>query len=402
MSSQVVAFGEVCEFIRGVSFDASEVQSNSTSGYVPILRAGNIGDTLDTLNDLVFVPAQRVSEEQFLRPGDIAICMSSGSPEVVGKTAQLTHHFTGSVGVFCGIIRPRNQEQSSYTAHWLRSSGFMRWRDSQARGANIQNLRFSQLEEIEFPLLPLTEQHRIAALLDRAEKLRRARRYAAQLSETYLPSVFIHLFGDPGRNTKRWDVIEIDEILDKSRVGIRTGPFGSSLKRSEYVEQGIPVWGIDNVRPNEFVESGSLFITEAKFSELLNYSVDYGDVLISRAGTVGRMCVAKPTMFPSIIGSNLLRVALDKSRVLPEYFTALFTHFMHKVGQLKMSSDENAYSFINPTILHSMTIPVPPLALQEKFARVVQQFERLRAQQREAERQTERLFQTLLHRAFAT
>jgi type I restriction enzyme S subunit len=47
-----------------------------------------------------------------------------------------------------------------------------------------------------------------------------------------------------------------------------------------------------------------------------------------------------------------------------------------------------------------MTIPLPPLALQEKFVRIVQQFERLRAQQREAERQAEHLFQTLLHRAF--
>ena len=48
-----------------------------------------------------------------------------------------------------------------------------------------------------------------------------------------------------------------------------------------------------------------------------------------------------------------------------------------------------------------MAIPLPPLALQEKFARVVQQFERLRAQQREAERQAEHLFQTLLYRAFS-
>ncbi len=42
----------------------------------------------------------------------------------------------------------------------------------------------------------------------------------------------------------------------------------------------------------------------------------------------------------------------------------------------------------------------PPLPLQEKFAVIVQRFERLRAQQREAERQAGHLFQTLLHRAF--
>jgi type I restriction enzyme S subunit len=56
---------------------------------------------------------------------------------------------------------------------------------------------------------------------------------------------------------------------------------------------------------------------------------------------------------------------------------------------------------VNATKLGELRIIIPPLALQKKFARVVQQFEHLRAQQREAERQAEHLFQTLLHRAFS-
>lgn len=67
---------------------------------------------------------------------------------------------------------------------------------------------------------------------------------------------------------------------------------------------------------------------------------------------------------------------------------------------MRASSDEGAYSFINTTVLKSLRIPLPPLLLQEKFAQIVQKIERLRTQQREAERQAEHLFQTLLHRAF--
>ena len=48
-----------------------------------------------------------------------------------------------------------------------------------------------------------------------------------------------------------------------------------------------------------------------------------------------------------------------------------------------------------------LPVPVSPLPLQQKFATIVRRFERLRAQQREAERQAEHLFQTLLHRAFS-
>src|SRR5437773_1315321 len=133
------------------------------------------------------------------------------------------------------------------------------------------------------------------------------------------------MFGDPMMNPKGWPARVIEETLSKKRAGIRTGPFGSSLKRHEYVDEGIPVWGINNVRINEFVEGGPLYITQEKYRDLTNYTVQPGDILISRAGTVGRMCVAQPSYKASIIGTNLIRVALDFSAILPEYFTALFS-----------------------------------------------------------------------------
>jgi hypothetical protein len=56
---------------------------------------------------------------------------------------------------------------------------------------------------------------------------------------------------------------------------------------------------------------------------------------------------------------------------------------------------------LNMEIIKSLRIPLPPLRLQQKFAALVEQVERLRAAQREALRQAEHLFQTLLHRAFS-
>ena len=112
------------------------------------------------------------------------------------------------------------------------------------------------------------------------------------------------------------------------------------------------------------------------------------------------MCVARPIQSPSIIGTNLVRVALDQTVMVPEHFTALFTGFGSSAGQLRMSGDENAYSFLNPTILRTLKIQVPPLALQEKFAGIVRQYDRLRAQQRESLRQAEMLFGAVLEGSF--
>src|SRR5687768_9149895 len=174
MTVQKVAFGEVCDFVRGVSFDGDDAIGVSKEGYVPILRAGNIGDELSVHDDLVWVPEKRVSREQYFQVGDIAICMASGSAKVLGKTAQLKENFVGSVGAFCGIIRP-TKANPNYIAYWLKSSDFMAWRDSQSNGVNIQNLRPNEIREIKIPLPPLTEQKRIASLLARADRLRRLR-----------------------------------------------------------------------------------------------------------------------------------------------------------------------------------------------------------------------------------
>ena len=176
-----VKLGEVCEFIRGVTFDTAEVTYEPKSGHLPILRAGNISQALVLDADLVWVPADRVSSEQLLRLGDLVICMSSGSPAVVGKTASLTREWTGSVGAFCGIIRPRNLNMADWVGHWFQSDGFLNWRDEQARGANIQNLRFSQFIDLPIPLPPLPEQRRIAAILnEQMAAVERARKAAVE------------------------------------------------------------------------------------------------------------------------------------------------------------------------------------------------------------------------------
>ena len=55
---------------------------------------------------------------------------------------------------------------ADWIGHWFQSDSFFNWRDEQARGANIQNLRFSQFSPLEIPLPPLSEQKRIAAILN--------------------------------------------------------------------------------------------------------------------------------------------------------------------------------------------------------------------------------------------
>ena len=73
------------------------------------------------------------------------------------------------------------------------------------------------LSNYGFPLPPLPEQQRIAAILAHADRLRRLRRYALELSEGYLQAVFVEMFGDPVRNPRGWQGPQLgclSEVID--------------------------------------------------------------------------------------------------------------------------------------------------------------------------------------------
>ena len=156
----------LCDRQRGVSYARDDARKEDGSGLIPILRANNID--ADTLNfdDLVYVPIERVSDDQRLRSGDIVIAMSSGSKSVVGKTAQLQHSWRGSFGAFCGVLRPHPEINSRFIGMFLRTREYRQAISKLAAGTNINNLKAEHFDAIEIPLPPLAEQRRIVAKLE--------------------------------------------------------------------------------------------------------------------------------------------------------------------------------------------------------------------------------------------
>ena len=223
---------DVCYAIRGVTFKQYDVRRIPEKGTIPILRAGNILGRLNTSEDLLWVCQDLVSEEQKLQISDIVICLSSGSPKVVGKTAKLNESWLGSVGAFCAILRTQTPETGAYLAHWFQSQQFLSWRDSQARGANIQNLRTSELLHVQVPLPPLAEQKRIVSILneqlaavEQAKKAAEERLQAARaLREVILHDAFESL------SSQEWPRVLLGDLLQlrKEIVHPKDKPHGAS------------------------------------------------------------------------------------------------------------------------------------------------------------------------------
>lgn len=130
-----------------------------------------------------------------------------------------------------------------------------------------------------------------SALLDRIRAERRHRWRADDIQRDYREPTAPDISGLP-ELPEGWSYSSIPMLVLPTRAGMKTGPFGSLLKKHEHQLSGVPVVGIENIEPMEFVPGSKIHITTDKAEDLSGYDVLPGDLLISRSGTVGQVCVA--------------------------------------------------------------------------------------------------------------
>ena len=146
------AIGEV---VRGVTFSPSDIVSAESDNKVLILRANNIGSNIINYDDIIFVKKKRVSEIQVLKARDFAICMSSGSKTLLGKTAEYLEHSGReiAVGAFCSIYRL--EKDSAYfdmVKYYFQSSIYRKQVSLLLSGSNINNLKKSDILGLCVPM----------------------------------------------------------------------------------------------------------------------------------------------------------------------------------------------------------------------------------------------------------
>jgi len=257
----------------------------------------------------------------------------------------------------------------------------------------------NEIENFRLPFPPLGDQIRIATVLTRAEKLIAKRKNCIKALDELLKSTFLEMFGDPQVNPRRFPLVKLQELYIDPKNGTKCGPFGSALKKEELVEDGVPVWNMDNISiSGQMVMPFRMWITPEKHRELKAYSVITGDVIISRAGTVGKMCVARMADQKSIISTNLIRVRFG-NMLLPLYFVSLMNYCKGRVGRLKTGAD-GTFTHMNTGILDSLMFPCPPIESQNKFAEIAALVERIRLKYEASLKELENLYSSLAQRAF--
>jgi type I restriction enzyme, S subunit len=390
---KTVELREVAEFIRGINFKPDDVVPVGTPGSVACMRTKNVQAELDC-SDVWGVDERFVKrEDQFLETGDILVS-SANSWNLVGKCCWIPDlPWRATFGGFVSVLRPhRAKTDPRFLFHWFSSNRIQTTlRSFGQQTTNISNLNTDRCLKLPLPLPPLAEQGRIAELLDRAEALRDKRRAAISRLHTLPQSIFLDLFGDPATNPKGWQRAKLGDAIFSASDGPHVSP--------TYSDDGIPFVSTRHVREGEITWEDLKFISrEDAEIHWRKCRPEFGDVLYTKGGTTG-LAVAVETDKPFALWVHVALLKPNSTKVDSTWLESMLnTRFCYRQSQDLTHGIANRD--LGLTRMVKIDIFLPPLTLQQEFARRVASLKKMRTAYRASLAEMEALFASFQHRAF--
>ncbi len=194
---QTKKLGEVCDFQRGLTYSKKDEVDFSDN---IVLRSNNVdlkSSTLD-LSELRYVNTNVViPDNKKTKKWSIITCIANGSKSHLGKIALIDNNYGYAFGGFMAQLTPNKEINSKYFFYVLTSDSYKDHLSKISNGTNINNLKFSDIDNFEIPVPSLPEQKRIVKTLDDVfEKLTKAKESAEknlqnskELFESYLKNL---------------------------------------------------------------------------------------------------------------------------------------------------------------------------------------------------------------------
>ncbi len=247
------------------------------------------------------------------------------------------------------------------------------------------------LKKYKIPLPPLEEQKRIAAILDKADGVRRKRQQAMAMADEFLRSVFLDMFGDPVTNPKGWEVKKLGDIADIAS-GVTKGKRFNGRKTVF-----VPYMRVANVQDG-YIDTSDIQNIEVLESDRERFQLQLDDLLLTEGGDpdkLGRGAVWKNEVSPCIHQNHIFRVRVDQSVAHPEYLSSQVGSRRGKIYFLKSAKQTTGIATINKTQLKNYPTLLPPLEKQHEYARLEQEVSRKKQTHEKLFHEAEQLFNSI-------
>lgn len=262
-------------------------------------------------------------------------------------------------------------------------------------GGSLLRARPSAVAEIEISCPPLGEQRRIAAILDKADAIRRKRRQALALADDFLRSAFLEMFGDPVTNPKKWEPSTVAKLLAKP---LRNGVSPSSTGR--HLAKVLTLSAITGQGFDPQSAKTGLFDLPLAASD----TVQDGEFYICRGNgnpnLVGKGYFATCSMEGTAFPDTMIAAMPDPDLVTKEYFEQVWNSRFVRSQIIQAARTTNGTFKVNQTAVEGIRIPVPPRPLLEEFSRRARAVRHVAARALEGLGQADTLFASLSQRAF--
>ncbi len=365
--------GSICNFSRGVSWKKSQERRFPTAGGVPVLRIPNVQKTLE-LTELMYIDGLTETQRAKARVkrGWTLLVGSNGNPRRVGNCVYVAEPRDFLFASFLIGARSTDRERvdNEFLYRLLSSRPIQNdvWQSVQG-STGLSNIDLNVLKSLRVLIPPVFEQRKIAAILssvdDAIEKTRAVIDQVQVVKRGLMQELLTR--GLPGRHTRfkqteigeipaEWDCLSLVDLADP-RNGIQTGPFGSQLHASEYVEVGVPVIMPKDMMNGHISDAHSARIAEHKVEELSRHRVQTGDILFARRGDIGRAGLVTTGEEGWMCGTGCFRFRPKKpsvSRFLRhwiEWQPAVRWLNEHAVGQTMLN--------LNTSILGHLPVALP-------------------------------------------
>jgi len=356
-------------------------KADRTSGEYPYYGASGI---VDYVADYIF------DEDTLLVSEDGANLLARSTPIAFPASGKYW------VNNHAHILKFENMTTQRFVELYLESIPL----DKYVTGAAQPKLNQKALNSIPIPIPPLHEQRRITSILDEAfDCITIARANAEKnfqnaraLFESHLQAIFT-------RRGEGWVVKKLGEVAET----ISTGPFGTMLHKSDYVQDGIPLVNPMNIVNGRIIPSSRMMVSEETKERLHIYILKAGDIVIGRRGELGRCALITDNEAGWLCGTGSFFVRLSNF-MDGKFFVTLFSSKQFR-ARLENNAVGTTMSSLNHTILNDLPILVPPIAEQRsiiaKSDEMLHEVERLESIYQQKLVALDELKKSLLHKAFS-
>lgn len=328
---------------------------------------------------------------QLIQSGDVLVSTVRPNLNAVAHLNGQYEKAIASTGF--AVLRPSpNRLDSSYLFRWVQTQHFVGAMVRQATGASYPAVSDAIVKGSKIPLPPLEEQKRIAAILDKADAIRRKREQAIKLADEFLRSLFLDMFGDPVSNPNGWPQLKLGDCANSQN--------GSTPPKDvvAYWEGNMPWVTPKDMKRAEITDSID-HVSKAAIDDQRVRVIPKNSVLIVVRGMILAHTVPIALNLVDCTINQDMK-ALQPCGQLDPVFLSSSLRSMHSLLLSRVTTSTHGTKKLDSEVLQELLLPVPPLEIQRRFCRAWASVKKALVAANKGAHSSANLQSSLTHRAF--